>query len=611
MTDTLTPTTPSSQRDAGPGRARSPRDWPFAWKLRAGVAVLLLVAALGLAAMLTAVQRARSLTRTLSTRDMAGLGLVLNIDRDGYQARLALDQATHAAGQAEARKALAFYAENIGQTRDRLNRYLALPGLPADRRAIAEQAVAARGRFAEIGDRMAARLAAAPAGAGRENPAEDAALQAGLDTFRVYLGQLEDAQQAAGDALDRQVAASGNAALATGLLSLLVLVATGYLLSRLLHRGVAGPVTRVADAAERIAAGDLTGGTLPVASRDEVGAMARSFNRMTADLRAVIAEIQRTGATLGGHSAEIASLTWETRTGVEHLNGAVAQITAGAQEQAAAAQHAFSQTGEISGSLGNIAAGTERMAESIRGSVAAARGGGQTVRAIADATGDLGRVARENTEQVRRLQRHSARIEEFVRAITEVAEQTNLLALNAAIEAARAGEAGRGFAVVADEVRKLSESASGAAQHTVAVVAEMQRDIDETVVSIERGAVGVQETAGRAADVGGALDAIFHALEQSERVVQELAAETRVISGRVHETTGMIGDVAAVAEENAASAEEMAALAEQLEGTMASIATLAGGARDGAGDAVGSADSLKALAERLASLVSRFRVAAS
>ena len=604
MTDTLIPAPPAAPRTTRRMRVRSPRDWPFAWKLRAGVSVLLLVAAVGAVAMLAAVQRARSLTGTLTARDMAGLGLILNIDRDGYQARLALDQATHAATPEETKKALDFYAENIGQTQERLNRYRALPDLPADRRAVAEQATAQRARFAEIGARMAARLAAAPVGA-RENAAEEGELQASLDSFRVFLGQLEDAQQASGDALGASVAASGTAAMAIGLASLLVLALTGYLLSRVLHRGVAGPVTRVSEAAGRIAAGDLTGATLPVSSRDEVGVMARSFNRMAGDLRAVIAEIQRTGATLASHSAEIASLTGETRTGVEHLNGAVAQITAGAEEQSAAAQHVYGQTGEISGALGNIAVGTERMAASIRDSVAAARGGGETVRAIARATGDLGRVAHENTEQVRRLQRHSARIEEFVRAITEVAEQTNLLALNAAIEAARAGEAGRGFAVVADEVRKLSESASGAASHTVSVVAEMQRDIDETVVSIERSAAGVQETAGRAAEVGGALDAIFHALEESERVVQGLADETRTISGRVNETAGMIGDVAAVAEENAASAEEMAALAEQLESTMASISLLAGGSR--AGD--GGADSLNVLAERLSSLVSRFRVA--
>ncbi|HEV7590244.1 MAG TPA: methyl-accepting chemotaxis protein, partial [Longimicrobium sp.] len=357
--------------------------------------------------------------------------------------------------------------------------------------------------------------------------------------------------------------------------------------------------------ARRIAGGDLSGGEVEVRGGGELEEMAHAFNRMAVDLRGVIGRIQRTGTTLGAHAAEISSLTWETRSAVEHLNGAVAQITAGAQEQSASAQQALTQTEEAAASLGAVAAESERAAASLRGTVAAARRGGETVRAVAAATGDLGRVVRGNTEQVRRLDRHSAAIGEFVESIHGIAAQTNLLALNAAIEAARAGEAGRGFAVVADEVRKLAEGAAAAAQHTVTVVGEMRRDVDATVDEIERSAAGVQETAGRAAEVGGALDAIFHALEESERVVQALSADTRGVAGRVRDTAGTIGDVAAVAEENAASAQEMAALAEQLEGSMAAIAALAGGAADEAGG-----DSLSALAGRLGGLVSRFRVEA-
>jgi len=581
-----------------PGRRGG--DWSFAWRLRAAMGLLLLIGALGLGAMLAAVLRARSDARALSAREMAGLGLVLNIDRDAYQAVLGLSRAARATDPGEARRWLGFYGENIAQTEERLRSYAALEGLPAERRTLAEQAIEARGKLAVRGARLAMRLAAG----GGSDAAGESALTAELDSFRVVLGKLEAAQVAAGAALTRSVDRSGAAAAWTGVACLLALLGAGLLLSRLLGRAVAEPVTRVAERARRIAAGDLSGGEVEVRGGGEVGEMADAFNRMAVDLRGVIGRIQRTGTTLGAHAAEISSLTWETRTAVEHLNGAVAQITAGAQEQSASAQQALTQTEEAAAALGAVAAESERAAAGLRDTVATARRGGETVRAVAAATGDLGRVVRGNTEQVRRLDRHSEAIGEFVASIHGIAAQTNLLALNAAIEAARAGDAGRGFAVVADEVRKLAESAAAAASRTVTVVGELRDDVDRTVDEIERSAAGVQETAGRAAEVGGALDAIFHALEESERVVQALSADTRGVAGRVRDTAGMIGDVAAVAEENAASAEEMAALAEQLDGSMSTIAALAGG---GEGAAAGG-ESLKVLAARLDELVSRFRV---
>jgi len=571
--------------------------------------LLLLIAALGVAAMLASANQARARAHDLAAREMAGLGLVLNIDRDAYQAVLALSRAAHAADAGEMRRWLGFYAENIGQTDERLHRYAALEGLPESRAAMAREALDARERLARDGGRLAERIAAAPESAGREDPAQETAVVADLDGFREVLGRMEAAQDSAGEALTRGVDRAGSATVATGVACLLALLATGLLLSRLLSRSVADPVTRVAHRARRIAEGDLTGGDEEVRGGDEVAEMGRAFNRMAADLRSVIGQIQRTGMVLDGHGAEISTLSEETRGAVEHLNTAVAQITAGAEEQAASAQEAHNHTEEIAAALGGIAAATERTTAALRESVATARASGETVRAIAQATGAVGRVADENTAQVRQLSRHSARIDTFVRAITAIAEQTDLLALNAAIEAARAGEAGRGFAVVAGEVRKLAEDAAGAAASTVTVVSEMQRDIDLTVAAIERSAAGVRDTAGRAAEAGGALDAIFRALEESERVVHAMAADTRDISQRVRETTGMIGDVAAVAEENAAAAQEMAALAGQLEAGMFTIAQLAGGT--GANDGDHAADSLRALSARLGALVSRFRVEAA
>jgi methyl-accepting chemotaxis protein len=580
-------------------RARAIRDWPFAWKLRGAVGLLLLIAAAGVAAMLGYSRQGRRLTDELASRELAGLGLVLNIDRDGYQALLGLTQAGRAPDAAGRARWLAFYRENAGQTAQRLNAYLELPGLSDDRVRAAREALAARERFVARGDEVARAI---EAGAGEGAGA--AAVITELDAFRERLDGMETTHATAGAETTVRADAAGAAAQWAGIASLLGLAAAGLALTWLLDRAVREPVTRVAATARRIAAGDLTGGELRVRSRDEVGEMARDVERMGRDLRSMIGQIARTADTLGGHSGEITALTGETRSAVEQLATAVSQITAGAEEQAASAQQAYNQTQAIAGAAAGMASGAEAVSASLRESVAAARAGGATVSEIARATGGVGRVVLANTEQVRGLRRHSARVEEFVGTITTIASQTNLLALNAAIEAARAGEAGRGFSVVADEVRKLAEGARDAAARTVAVVGEMRRDIDGTVTAIEQSAVEVAGTTGRAEELGAALDDIFRALEEAESQVRSLRADTQRISEGVRETTAVLGNVASVAEENAAAAQEMAALAEELDSMMSVVAALSGGAGEGGR----SGETLGTLAARLRELVSSFKL---
>lgn len=116
-----------------PFRPLSVTDWPFAWKLRGAVGLLLLISAAGVVAMLGFSGRIRERTALLSTRELAGLGLVLNVDRDAYQGVVALQQAARATDPAERARWLAFYRENIGQTAQRLDAYAALAGRRARR----------------------------------------------------------------------------------------------------------------------------------------------------------------------------------------------------------------------------------------------------------------------------------------------------------------------------------------------------------------------------------------------------------------------------------------------------------------------------------------------
>jgi methyl-accepting chemotaxis protein len=592
-----------SEASAGAARARSlsVRDWPFAWKLRGAVLALLLIAAAGELAMLGYGARIRERTHQLAAQELAGLGLVLNVDRDAYQSVVGLQQASRAADAAGRRRWLDFYRENAGQTTQRLDAYLAIGGLSPERIRAAREARAARDRFATRGDEAARTLAA---GGGLDETAS-AALFASLDAFRERLDVLETSHTEAGPVVTAQADAAGAAARWAGLVSLLGLAVAGLAVSWLMDRAVRLPVERVALAARRIAGGDLTGADVRVATRDELAEMAGAFNRMAADLRSILGRIQRTAATLGSHGDSISSLTTETRDAVETLGQAVAQITAGAEEQSASAQEAFSQTREIMEAAEGMAAGAERVAAALRESVAAAHRGGETVGQIARESGELGSVVARSTEQVRALRRHSGEVAEFAGTINGIAAQTNLLALNAAIEAARAGEAGRGFSVVAEEVRKLAEGASAASARTAAVVGQMQREIDAAVTAIEGSAEQVQHTTGRAQAVGDVLDSIFRALEEAESQVVALRGETRGISLRVRETTSLLENVAAVAEETAASAQEMAAMSEQLDGMMATVAALSAGADSAAAR---SGETLGSLAAQLRDLVSSFRV---
>jgi methyl-accepting chemotaxis protein len=608
MTHAEHPDPPRSDASAGRARTLSPRDWPFAWKLRATLLLLSLIPAVGLLLVLGYVRRTQVLTGGLAEREMAGVALVLNTDRDGYQAVLALHKAAEADDAATLVKWLDFYAENRAQSAERLAGYGHLPGLSAERRELLARTLAAQARWVARGDAIAASL-----GPGRTRPDHET-LQARLaemvsdqTAFREPLGRLEDSHTSGAAQLRAAADRAATASRTAGLLCLALLLTAGLLASWLLARIVTTPIALVAASAGRIAAGDLTGEGVREGGHDEVGRLSRSFNRMRGDLRALIGRIQGTSELLGGHAGEIAALTRETTQAMQHLNSAVTQITAGAEEQAASAQHAVQQAGEVADAVVQIAGEAERMSGAIHQTVATVRQGGGTVQELARATREVGAVVVRNTEQVRLLQRHSTEVAEFAGTITALAAQTNLLALNAAIEAARAGEAGRGFAVVAGEVRKLAEGSRHAAERTVAVVSAMQDDIDRAVVAIESSTGEVARATGRADEVARVLEEIYATLGASEAQVHALSGHTRHVTAGVRDAAASITNLAAVAQQNAASAQEMAALSEQVEATMTHIAALAEGG-SGAHGGTSQAESLAGLATHLRALVASFRV---
>ena len=583
----------------------------FAWKVRFALGVMVAIAAAGGLVTLVQATFTRSTSEHLADREVRGLGLVLNIDRDGYQALLGLARA-EAATDAQVRgQWLAFYDENVAQMQSRLTTYMAIRDLEPERRALARAAMEARDSLAAEGEAIRALVARGDAGALVQAWGRDAGLQGRLDTLRTFLDKLETSHEAERDSLKASVLHGGMVAQWWGVALMALLVAAGVGVASFVTRAVTNPVRRVAESARRVASGDLRDLEEASPSDDEVGDMSRAFSRMTGDLARVISRIRASSSALATHSSDITDLTVETQVAVTQLGSAVQQIAAGTQEQAAAVSQAFQGTEEINKAVTSIASDAARLTRSIRSAVHTARTGGERVGDILKANSVLGDLVVSQTSHAIALRRHSEQVAALAKTIHTIADQTNLLALNATIEAARAGAAGAGFGVVAEEVRTLSEEAAEAVGHTAQAVKDMQEAIGQVVDAIERSAYEARRTTGRTKEVGDALEGIYRALAQSEKHVSALDVEAHRITDRAGETASMLRSVVGVSEQTAASAQEMSAMASQVAAATARIAELArGGEEDGVALSSDARRSLLAMARELDALVAPFRVPA-
>jgi methyl-accepting chemotaxis protein len=252
----------------------------------------------------------------------------------------------------------------------------------------------------------------------------------------------------------------------------------------------------------------------------------------------------------------------------------------------------------------------------------AATNGAQTVRQTVDGMARIKDAVEGAAVKVTELGAKGEQIGAIVETIDDIAEQTNLLALNAAIEAARAGEQGKGFAVVADEVRKLAERSSRATKEIAALIGEVQQGTDQAVKAMQIGAREVESGAGLASKSGAALDEIASAVESSNAAVARIV---RAMEDMQESSSGLVSAsdaIAAIAQETNAAAESMTSSAEQVARSVESIAAISeqnsASAEEvsaateemsaQAEEVVASASTLADMATQLESLAGRFQV---
>jgi len=270
-------------------------------------------------------------------------------------------------------------------------------------------------------------------------------------------------------------------------------------------------ILRLLDELSSLADGDLT--VQATVTEDITGAIADSINYAVDALRGLVTTINQSAIHLDGAARQTQALS-------AHLAKA-----SGAQSKQIASATDFA--GGMAGATEEVSGNAERAADVARHSVEVAHKGGDAVRRTIDGMNTIRETIQETSKRIKRLGESSQEIGNIVELINDIAEQTNILALNASIQASMAGEAGRGFAVVADEVQRLAERAANATKQIEVLVRTIQTDTNEAVVSMERSTTDVVGRALLAENAGAALEEIEQVSNQIASLVQNISGSSR------------------------------------------------------------------------------------
>lgn len=325
---------------------------------------------------------------------------------------------------------------------------------------------------------------------------------------------------------------------------LAVLVCLGVILpvGFILGRAAVGQVKPVVEVAAQASEGDLTG-RVSVTSSDEFGQMGQAFNSFLENLNAMI-----------GQTSQVAH---SVATAAEELSVNGTQVSQASREQAHESTQVASSVEEMSATANEMARNAQVMAQTAQELSGTAMKGGEVVSNSMRGMEAVASTMQVSAERIQALGQRSQEIGEIIRVIEDIADQTNLLALNAAIEAARAGEQGRGFAVVADEVRKLAERTGKATKEIAGVIETVQAGTKEAVASMEAGTTEVQSGMNLVNEAGARLNEIVDGVQKVTNMVQQLAGSIDEQTQATEQIAGGIHAVAGLSQQNENSVEQV------------------------------------------------------
>ena len=333
------------------------------------------------------------------------------------------------------------------------------------------------------------------------------------------------------------------------------------------------PLNELAGASEEIASGNIRKFNLVYDYRDEVGRLCVAFAKMTDQLKNLLEQIQHSSEQVSAASSDLSEGSEQCAETITHVAGKVSDIAGAAQQQNDTMINVVSQIRNMTENVTSIASSAERMSSASANAGKAAEHGEAAIKRAVNQMDQITETVDQSAEAVAELGVRSQEIGEIINTISGIADQTNLLALNAAIEAARAGEHGRGFAVVADEVRKLAEQSSEAAGEVASIIQAIQSETQKAVNSMKKGTEAVKTGSDVVAQAGEQFQQIVNNVKEVDVLIHEAARAATATADSSAEVlnsaeevekvtntvTGNIDSISSATEEQSATMEEIAA----------------------------------------------------